>query len=100
MSQAEDPERSRPGYEVTLEDVRALMGASTPHFAMQLRTRLRALIEPLPAGHPARVMGERELARLDAIAHDGEVRGHAPEPGLMPLASVAAGTLAPAGADR
>ncbi len=98
MSQAEDPERLRPGHEVTLEDVRALTGASTPHFSMQLGTRLRALIAPLPAGHPARVMGERELACLNLIAHDGEVRGHAPEPGMTPLASVAAGALRPANA--
>ncbi len=90
MSQAENPERLRPGHEVTLEDVQALMGASTPHFAMQLRTRIRALIAGLPAGHPARVAGEREIARLNTIAFDGEVRGHAPEEGLRPLASLTA----------
>jgi hypothetical protein len=88
MSQAENPELLRPEHEVTLEDVRALMGASTPHFALQLRTRIRAVIKDLPAGHPARVAGEQEIARLDKIAFDGEVRGHAPEEGLTPLASV------------
>ena len=65
MSQAENPERLRPDHEVTLEDVHALMGASTPHFAMQLRTRIRALIKGLPADHPARIAGEREIARLE-----------------------------------
>ena len=90
MSQAENPERLRPGHQVTLEDVLALMGASTPHFAMQLRARIRALIKDLPAGHPARTEGEREIARLDEIAFDGEIRGHAAEPGLTPLASVTA----------
>ena len=75
---------------MTLEDVRALMGASTPHFAMQLRTRIKALIKDLPAGHPARAEGEREIARLDQIAFDGETRGHAPEDGLTPLASLTA----------
>ena len=44
MSQAEHPDRLRPGREVTVEDVRQLMGASTPHFALQLRERIRALI--------------------------------------------------------
>jgi hypothetical protein len=88
MSQAENPELLRPGREVTLEDVRALMGASTPHFAMQLRTRIRALIKNLPADHPARIEGEREIARLDEIAYDGEIRGHGAEPGLTPLASL------------
>ena len=62
---------------MTVEDVRQLMGASTPHFALQLRERIRTLIRGLPAGHPARVEGEREIARLDRIAFAGEIRGHA-----------------------
>ncbi len=37
MSQAENPDRLREGRQVTVEDVRQLMGASTPHFALQLR---------------------------------------------------------------
>ena len=77
MSQAEHPDRLRAGREVTVEDVRQLMGASTPHFALQLRERIRALIRGLPAEHPARLEGEREIARLDRIAFAGEVRGHA-----------------------
>jgi hypothetical protein len=88
MSQAENPERLREGRQVTVEDVRALMGASTPHFALQLRERIRALIRGLPAGDPARTEGEREIARLDKIAYSGEIRGHAAEPGLTPLPSV------------
>jgi hypothetical protein len=88
MSQAENPERLQADHEVTLEDVHALMGASTPHFAMQLRVRIRALIKGLPADHPARIAGEREIARLNEIAYDGEVRGSAPEEGLPPLPSL------------
>ncbi len=88
MSQAENPERLREGREVTVDDVRQLMGASTPHFALQLRERIRALIRGLPPDHPARVAGEREIARLDKIAFVGEVRGHDPEPGLDPLPSL------------
>jgi hypothetical protein len=90
MSQAENPERLKPGHEVTIEDVRQLMGASTPHFALQLRERIRTLIRGLPEGHPARVEGEREIARLDRLAFDGEVRGHPAEPGLEPMPSVTA----------
>jgi hypothetical protein len=91
MSQAENPERLRAGRDVTLDDVRALMGASTPHFALQLRARIRALIRDLPPEHPARIEGEREIARLDQIAFTGEVRGHPAEPGLTPLRSLSAG---------
>jgi hypothetical protein len=94
MSQAENPERMRAEHEVTLEDVHALMGASTPHFALQLRVRIRRLIQGLPADHPARIAGEREIARLDQIAYDGEVRGQAPEEGLPPLPSLNANDAA------
>lgn len=88
MSQAEHPDRLREGREVTVDDVRQLMGASTPHFALQLRERIRALIGGLPAGHPAKVEGEREIARLDRLAYAGEVRGHEAESGLAPLPSL------------
>jgi hypothetical protein len=90
MSQAEHPDRLRDGRGVTVEDIRQLMGASTPHFALQLRERIRQLIRGLPADHPARVEGEREIERLDRIAFAGEVRGHGAEPGLDPLPSLEA----------
>jgi len=90
MSQAEHPDRLKPEHQVTVEDVRQLMGASTPHFALQLRERIHALIRGLPADHPARVEGEREIARLNRIAFSGEVRGHQAEPGLEPLPSLTA----------
>ena len=61
--------------EPTVEDVRQLMGASTPHFALQLRNRIRNLVGGLPADHPARVEGEREISRLDQIALGSERRG-------------------------
>ncbi len=93
MSQAEDPRRLPDGqdaYEVTVEDVRQLMGASTPHFALQLRNRIAKLIAPLPAGHPARVEGEREIARLQRLGFDGELRGEDPaRVDLRPLPSLA-----------
>jgi hypothetical protein len=88
MSSAEHPDRLSPEHEVTVDDVRALMGASTPHFALQLRDRIHALIRSLPEEHPARILGEREIARLDGIAYTGEVRGHRAEAGLTPLPSL------------
>lgn len=73
MSEFERPDRLR--REPTVEDVHQLMGASTPHFAMHLRNRIRTLIAGLPADHPARVEGEREIARLDQLALGSERRG-------------------------
>ncbi|MDQ3609786.1 MAG: hypothetical protein M3459_12940 [Actinomycetota bacterium] len=91
MSQAEHPERLYERHDVTVEDVRQLMGASTPHFALQIRNRIARLIAPLPAGHPARVEGEGEIARLTALGYAGEQRGHAAEGGLDTLPSVGTG---------
>jgi len=80
MSEAEHPGLLDPSHEVTVEDVRALTGAATPHFALQVRNRVRRLIEPLPDGHPAKVVGEREITRLEDLAeHSGEPRGRGPE---------------------
>lgn len=73
---------------MTVEDVRRLMGASTPHFALQLRDRIASLISGLPADHPARVEGEREIARLERLGFTGETRGMAGEPGEHPLPSL------------
>ena len=73
MSEYERADRTL--REPTVEDVRQLMGASTPHFALQIRNRIRRLISDLPADHPARVEGEREMRRLDAIALGSERRG-------------------------
>ena len=91
MSQAEDPRRlsrKADGHEVTVEDVRQLMGASTPHFALQLRNRIANLVAELPADHPARVEGEREIARLQRLGIDGETRGEGAAEGERPLASL------------
>ena len=73
MSEYERVDRVR--REPTVEDVRQLMGASTPHFALQIRNRIRNLVSGLPADHPARIEGEREIARLNVIAYGGENRG-------------------------
>jgi hypothetical protein len=73
MSEYERADRLR--REPTVEDVRQLMGASTPHFALQLRNRIRTLIAGLPDDHPARLEGEREIARLETIALGSERRG-------------------------
>jgi hypothetical protein len=88
MSEAESPIRRAPDHEVTVEDVRQLMGASTPHFALQIRGRIARLIGGLPEDHPARIEGEREIARLERLALDGEFRGKPHEDGIPPLPSL------------
>ena len=54
-------------------DIRALVGASTPHFSLQVRNRIRRLIAPLPPGHPARVEGERKIAQLEDLGAGPEL---------------------------
>ena len=73
MSEYERADRTQ--REPTIEDLRQLMGASTPHFALHLRERIRTLISGLPSGHPARIEGEREIARLNEVALGAERRG-------------------------
>jgi len=88
MSEAEDPARLA-GHEVTVEDVRQLMGASTPHFALQLRNRIAKLIRDLPPDHPARIEGEREIERLTKLGYTGETRADSDEADdLDPLPSL------------
>jgi hypothetical protein len=80
VSEAERPDRLDPSHDLTVEDVRALAGPATPHFALQIRNRIRRLVGSLPPDHPARMEGEREIARLEDLArHSGEPRGFGPE---------------------
>jgi hypothetical protein len=75
MSESERPDRLS-GREITVDDIRSLAGPATPHFALQIRNRIERLIAPLPAEAPARVEGERQIERLNALAqHSGEPRG-------------------------
>ncbi len=93
MSQAESPSRILKEHsgEVTVEDVRELMGASTPHFALQLRNRIARLISGLPDGHPARLEGEREIVRLELLGVEGETRGQDANEGERPMPSLSLG---------
>lgn len=76
MSEAESPELLGGAHKVSAEDIRALAGASTPHFALQVRNRIRRLIEPLAPDDPARAEGERKIAELEDLAeHSGDPRG-------------------------
>ena len=79
MSEAERPDRLAGGSPVTVEEIRALAGPATPHFALQIRNRIRRLVEPLPADDPARIEGQLQIERLTELArHSGEPRGIGP----------------------
>ena len=51
----------------TADDIEALVGPATPHFAYQLRARVRELIEDLPDDHPVRKYGEEKMELLDRL---------------------------------
>jgi hypothetical protein len=55
--------------EPTFADVDALVGPATPHFAYQLRARVRELVRDLPDGHPVRAYAQEKEALLDRLGH-------------------------------
>jgi hypothetical protein len=72
VSEFEKPELKAAGHTVTVDDVRALAGAATPHFSLQVRNRLQRLVAPLPADDPARQLAELEIAKLERLAVEGQ----------------------------
>jgi hypothetical protein len=75
MSGAERADRLDPDHRVTVDDIRALVGPAAPHFALQLRDRVRRLIEGLPQDDPVRAEGERAIERLERMAREGQSSG-------------------------
>jgi hypothetical protein len=55
--------------EPTRDDVDALVGPATPHFAYQLRARVRQLVADLPEDHPVRRYGEEKMELLDRLGY-------------------------------
>jgi hypothetical protein len=55
--------------EPTRHDVDVLVGPATPHFAYQLRARVRELVEGLPPDHDVRRYAEEKLELLDRLGH-------------------------------
>ncbi len=67
--------------EPTFDDIDALVGPATPHFAYQLRARVRELVEDLPLDHPVRRYGEEKMEVLDRLGHASSLaEGGAREP--------------------
>jgi hypothetical protein len=55
--------------EPTRDDIDALVGPATPHFAYQIRARVRELVSDLPEDHPVRRYGEEQMELLDRLGH-------------------------------
>jgi hypothetical protein len=53
----------------TRDDVDALVGPATPHFAYQLRARVRELVQDLPADDDVRRYAEEKIDLLDRLGH-------------------------------
>jgi hypothetical protein len=79
VSGQERPDRLAPGRRVSVDDIRELVGPATPHFALQIRDRVARLISGLEPADPARVEGERAIARLQRLADEGQAAGHVQE---------------------
>ena len=61
-----DPTEAR--VEPTIDDVDELVGPATPHFAMQIRARVRDLVRDLAPDHPVRLYGEEQIELLERLA--------------------------------
>ena len=55
--------------EPTFDDIDALIGPSTPHFAYQLRARVREVVSGLPEDHPVRRYAEEKMKLLEDLGH-------------------------------
>jgi hypothetical protein len=55
--------------EPTREQIDELVGPATPHFAYQLRARVRELVLDLPDDHPVRRYAEEQMELLDRLGH-------------------------------
>lgn len=53
----------------TIEEVDALVGPATPHFAYQIRARIEELVLDLPDDNPVRRYAEEKMDLLDRLGH-------------------------------
>jgi hypothetical protein len=67
MPSPEPPPEAR--IDPTIDDVVELVGPATPHFALQIRARVRALVADLPDEHEVRRYGEAQMELLERLAY-------------------------------
>jgi hypothetical protein len=72
-------------YEPTREDVDALTCAATPHFAFQIRARVRELVRGLPEGDPVRKYADEQIELLSRLGYASSKAAEGPrEPRSRP----------------
>ena len=54
---------------ITRDDIDALVGPATPHFAFQIRARVRHLIADLDEDDPVRRYGEEKVELLERLGY-------------------------------
>jgi len=55
--------------EPTKEDIDALVGPATPHFAPQLRARIEELVLDLPDSHPVKRYAREKIGLLERLGY-------------------------------
>jgi hypothetical protein len=55
--------------EPTREDIDALVGPATPHFAPQLRARIEELVLGLPEGHRVKQYAQEKIELLERLGY-------------------------------
>jgi hypothetical protein len=53
----------------TIEEIDELVAPATPHFAYQIRARVRELVLDLPEDSPVRRYAEEKMSLLDRLGH-------------------------------
>jgi hypothetical protein len=53
----------------TIEEIDALVAPATPHFAYQIRARVRELVLDLSEDNPVRRYAEEKIELLDRLGH-------------------------------
>jgi hypothetical protein len=62
----------------TIEEIDALVGPATPHFAYQVRARVEELVLDLPEDNPVRRYAEEKMELLDRLGHASSMAEEGP----------------------
>jgi hypothetical protein len=82
----------------TIEDIDALVGPATPHFAFQIRARVREAIQGLPEDDPVRRYGEEKIALLERLGFASTKAEHSEHESRERIGWETIPSAAPAGA--